>query len=93
MHYNTTNETGQLLISFNKKTESQKETVYTFFKSHPTGLFTTVEVQEATEIKCHASVKRSVSELKNEHKLLKTDIKVIGEWGHPVHKYKLLESL
>ena len=86
--YNTTGEAGQLLITFNEKTETQKQTVYSFFKSHPTGLFTTVEVHELTKIPCLSSVKRSCTDLKNESKLVKA-CKVLGPWGKPCHKYKL----
>jgi hypothetical protein len=87
-YFNTTNEAGQLLINYTEKANTQKETVHTFFKAHPTGLYTTVEVQEATGRKCHASVKRAVSELKGEAKVFKTCFKVIGMWGKPCFKYQ-----
>lgn len=88
--YNTIGADGQLLIGYEQKTGGQKDTLYSFFQSHPTGVFTTVELHKKLKkvIPCHCSLKRACSDLKNANKL-KFYGKVKGPWGKDCHKYGL----
>lgn len=87
-HYNTTNERGQTLINFESKAQTQERTILELFEffMRPLSWF---EVQALlVEEMNECSVKRSLSNLKAEGKLIKTDIKVIGKTGRPSYQYK-----
>lgn len=87
-HYNTTNERGQTLINFESKAQTQERTILELFEffMRPLSWF---EVQSLlVEEMNECSVKRSLSNLKAEGKLIKTDIKVIGKTGRPSYQYK-----
>ncbi len=89
-HYNTTNESGQTLMNFESKAKTQERTILELFEFfvRPLAWF---EVQRLlVEDMNECSIKRSLSNLKAEGKLLKTEEKAIGNTGRPSYKYKLV---
>lgn len=90
MHYNTTNESGQMLISFSEKAQSQESIIYEFFKQNKGVGYTWSELKEFFHEMNEISLKRSMSDLKNEGKLIKTDEKGMSKYNRPAYKYKFL---
>lgn len=87
-HWNTTSERGQTLINFESKARTQERTILELFEffCRPLAWF---EVQDLlVEEMNQCSIKRALSNLKAEGKLIKTDIKVIGKTGRPSYQYK-----
>lgn len=87
--HNSTGEIGQIIENLRTVAKSQKEAIRKFFKDRGSVSFTASEVHWLMPFNCISSTKRAISDLKNEGFLIKTDIKVIGEWGKPTHKYKM----
>lgn len=88
-HYNTTNESGQILIDFNSKSKSQEEMIWDFFITHKLFAYTWAEVQNHFPEMNECSLKRAITNLKNEGKLEKTSEKGVSKYGRPAYKYKL----
>ena len=89
MHYNTTNETGQLLMLFTEKTRSQEDIIYEIFKSMPQKSFTWSEISEKLPHINEVSLKRAITDLKNANLLEKTSEKALTKYGRPAYKYKI----
>ena len=89
-HYNTTSEKGQTLINFESKAQNQERTILELFEFFCRPL-TWFEVQRLLVDEMNeCSIKRSLSNLKTQGKLIKTDEKAIGNTGRPSYKYKLI---
>lgn len=88
-YYNTTNETGQTLIDFTSKAKSQEEIILEFFTNNRMESFTWSEISNVFPNMNECSLKRSITNLKNDSKLIKTDEKGISKYGKPSYKYKL----
>lgn len=88
MYYNTTNMKGQILIEFESKSEAQKDMIYNFFKIHEVYMCWS-ELSKYFPDMNEVSLKRCLSDLKNEGKLVKTNEKSISKYGRPAYKYKL----
>lgn len=90
MYYNTNKESGQTLKESNRKADSQEETILKYFEKFPTSLFTADLVAKGTGLNCPiTSIRRSISNLKGEGKLVKTDIMALGSYGKLTHCYTL----
>lgn len=88
--YNTTNETGQKLEQRQQKAERQEDKVLSIFRESKRGL-TASEVYQLfldrrTPI---GSIRRAITNLKNEKKLVKTDILRPGMYEVNEHEYQL----
>lgn len=89
-YFNTNNLSGKELKSRNKKAETQDNIILNFFKGNPTKRFTPEEVLKETLLNAPlTSIRRSITNLTNKGSLVKTDIKVNGSYGAPVHKWEL----
>lgn len=88
-YYNTTNQKGQILIDFTAKAVSQEDLIYKFFTEHKNSSFTWTEVQKHFPDMNEISLKRSITDLKNDGKLIKTSEKGVSKYGRPSCKYKL----
>lgn len=89
-YYNTTNESGQTLISFESKASNQEKTVLEVFYTYCRPLCWS-EVQRLLPINMNEiSIKRSLSTLKTKGVLGKTSEKVMGIYGKPNYKYQLI---
>lgn len=90
MFYNTTAEQGEKQKQYHVKTITQKEMVYDFFKQRYGKAYTAEYVHKylINEIPCLTSIRRSMSELKNQGKWIQKE-KVMGLWGHSCYKYQL----
>lgn len=89
-HYNTTNESGQTLITFESKAQNQENSVLEVFYTYCRPL-TWSDVQRLLTVNMNEiSIKRSLSTLKSRGVLEKTSEKVMGVYGKPNFKYKLI---
>lgn len=87
-HYNTTSERGQTLINFESKAQTQERTILELFEFFMRPLSWHECQALLVEDMNECSIKRCLSNLKAEGKLIKTDIKVIGKTGRPSYQYK-----
>ena len=90
--HNTTNESGAQLELFTAKAETQNEAVYEMFKRYyslsASECFT--KLQNQTRLTwILTSVRRSITNLTNAGKLIKTEKKVSGFYGRPEYVYTL----
>ena len=83
MFYNTTNVTGQILIDFTSKAKSQEEMILEYFTNHSNESFTWTEIANVFPNINECSLKRSISDLKNSWKLIKTNEKGVSKYGKP----------
>lgn len=91
-HYNTTNETGQLLADFNAKAQSQEDKIISYLKSKNKNFTTTSSklLRNVFDYKIPiTSVRRSVSNLISSNKLQYTGSKINGMYGRPERVFKL----
>lgn len=90
MFYNTTNEKGQILSKRVRNAETQEDMILAWFRDNPTLSFSPFSIQEMlypdTPI---TSVRRALTNLTSQGKLIKTDEKEIGRYGMPNYKWKL----
>lgn len=89
MYYNTNKASGQALLNFTEKANNQKELVYTVFQWNVRPLSWCNIKQLLVEDMHEVSIKRCITDLYKEGKLVKTDEMEIGIYGKKVHKYKL----
>ena len=88
--HNTTHETGQQLIKFEKQTEGQDKVILDFFKKHEAFSFTPCECQSFIQLTGVpiTSIRRSISDLTKKGLLIKTNKKKIGTYGRPNYTWK-----
>jgi len=92
MYYNTTNLTGQLLMDFSEKAESQEQRVYNFFSQNQFGKYNWSELSAYLPEINEVSLKRCLTDLKDAGKLIKTDIKSPTKYGKLAYKYCLAKK-
>ena len=74
-YFNTTDLVHPELASREKDAQSQEEHILRFFRRYPSQSFTPFEVQERNGMSCINSVRRAITNLTNQGKLLKTSEK------------------
>jgi hypothetical protein len=88
MYYNTTNVSGDLLLEFEDKAQTQEQAILNEFKKHP-------EYSPADLFYLFigkypiTSIRRSLTNLTNEGKLIKTGFKRKGLFGRMEYVWKL----
>lgn len=88
-HHNTTRETGPDLFSMQRKAQRLQDKVFELFLTRRQPM-TADEVSSALgDRHLLTSVRRAMSDLKTDHRLVKTDEKVPGRHGRPNYKYRL----
>lgn len=87
-YYNTNNCSGQLVLEFTSKNQSQEERVLELFYEVKRPL-SWCEVKGFLDFN-ECSIKRCLSDLKEKGKLIKEQTTVTGSFGKPVHRYKLI---
>jgi hypothetical protein len=88
-HYNTTHESGQLLLAYEYKSIALEKVVLGIYRKYNTPLnWSEVHliIPEVNEV----SLKRSITNLKTSGHLEKTKEKGISIYGRPAYKYKLI---
>mgnify|MGYP003149736910 FL=1 len=93
MYYNTNKETGKTLRKSRKKANSQELMILAIFKENPRAKFTPETVLKKLQA-VHlnypiTSIRRAMSNLKDEGYLEKTNEKAKGDWGKDVHLWKI----
>ena len=93
-YYNTNNETGDTLKQSEKQTETQQTNIKRLMKG-ATHLHTASEIhaeyERLTETKVpRTSIGRSLTNLKKEGILEKTDVKKEGDWGKMQHTWRYI---
>ena len=87
--YNTIHEKGEVLKRSRKKARTQEERIYSFFLIQGKPLSPSM-VLEDLGLKCPiTSVRRALTNLTSEGKLLKTDVYVKGTYGKKEHLWRL----
>jgi hypothetical protein len=87
-YFNTTNETKNLK-KYQKKAQSQDDIILEFFILHKDTVFSPDYVLEKMDLKCPiTSVRRSISNLTKQGKLIKTERKVMGNYGRLTNTWK-----
>ncbi len=94
-YYNTNKESGEELIKSERQARTQEERILEFFEEdydskNVVELFGPSYIHEA--VFDHSipitSVRRAMTNLTNQGKLIKTDIMVIGQYGKKEHTWK-----
>ena len=87
-YFNTTNETKNLK-KYQKKAQSQDDIILEFFILHKDTVFSPDYVLDELGLECPiTSVRRSISNLTKQGKLIKTDRKVLGKYGRLTNTWK-----
>ena len=96
MYYNTTNENGSLLKVNTKQAENQTELTLSVFQTYPTYTFSADEVwnflidnESINEQTPLTSIRRAITDLTNEGKIVKTNRKVLGLAGRSTYTWRL----
>ena len=87
MYYNTTNVTGDTLVEYKVKAESQEQAIFNEFKKHPeyspADLFYLFSGKYPI-----TSIRRSLTNLTNEGELIKTSFRRKGLFGRMEYVWK-----
>jgi len=96
MYYNTTNEKGSLLKANTKQAENQTTLTLSVFQTYPTYTFSADEVwnflidnESINEQTPLTSIRRAITDLTNEGKIVKTNRKVLGLAGRKTYTWRL----
>ena len=90
MFYNTVNLEGTELKTARRRATRQEDIILAFFQTWPYAHFSPYEVWNVfKDDMLITSVRRAITDLKNEGKLEKTDIKVPGPYGMPNYAYRV----
>ena len=88
-YYNTTNEKGFDLQKSHEKARNQEEIIYSFILTYGKPLSPS-QVLKKLNLECPiTSVRRALTNLTNEDKIIKTDVKVVGLYGIKEHLWRL----
>jgi len=79
--YNTTHEQGQKLEDLNQKASGQQERILQYFKENRQHSFTPHQINEVFPEYPITSIRRAMSNLTQQERLIKTDRKVMGKYG------------
>lgn len=90
-YYNTTNVTGPLLKKYQQKTVNQNIEIMEFFNQNPKAQVTRAELHEhVLQDAPVSSITRSLSNLKDEGRLIKTKRRMkVGKYGRYMHSWRL----
>lgn len=87
--YNTISEKGQQLKESHRKARSQEEIIYSYFLTYGKPLSPS-QVLDKLNLNCPiTSVRRAMTNLTLENKIIKTDDKVKGVYGKSEHLWRL----
>ena len=96
MYYNTTNENGSLLKTNTKQAKNQTTLTLSVFQTYPTYTFSADEVwqflienEAINEQTPLTSIRRAITDLTNEGKIVKTNRKVLGSAGRKTYTWRL----
>ena len=96
MYYNTTNENGSLLKTNTKQAKNQTTLTLSVFQTYPTYTFSADEVwqflienEAINEQTPLTSIRRAITYLTNEGKIVKTNRKVLGSAGRKTYTWRL----
>ena len=88
-YYNTTSEKGQELKNSHSRARTQEEKVYSFFLTYGQPLSPSM-VLDKLNLNCPiTSVRRAMTNLTLDSKIIKTDDKVKGIYGKSEHLWRL----
>ena len=91
--FNTTSEKGQDLSNSNRKATKQNEVVLELFKqfgtASPSQIYQVWGTITGLTTPPITSIRRAITTLTGERKLVKTDDMVIGLYGKPEYKWRL----
>ena len=88
-YYNTTSEKGQELKESHRKARSQEELIYSYFCNYGKPLSPS-QVLDKLNLNCPiTSIRRAMTNLTDDHKIIKTNIKVEGLYGKKEHLWRL----
>lgn len=89
-HFNTTHETGRRLADFIATSVSQEAEVLAFFRQYPRAIFSPEQVHRSVLKRTPlTSVRRAICNLTDDGFLVKTTIKVTGQYGRPNYCWQL----
>ena len=96
MYYNTTNQTGDTLKQSWESNRTQTQIVLEYFESHPCETLSPSEVWDrlrtAKQLDIRTpltSVRRAITDLMNDGKLIKSELTKIGIYGKAEHQWFL----
>lgn len=98
-YFNTTNLAGQNLYAVVQRSKTQNQVILEFFKKNPTSLYTPFDVREAVWPPEHCnqppitSVRRAITSLTKDGKLLKTNVKIMGPEGEKNYCWRLAPGI
>lgn len=90
-HHNTTEESGDVLSHYESHAKTQEDALLAFFHRFPkAGGWTPSEINKIVMMDCPiTSVRRALSNLTRDQRLIKTDIKRMGPYGRREFAWKL----
>lgn len=82
-YYNTNRESGNELAESTGKAQKQEDIIYNYFKNNPDAELTPFEVQAAINLVGTpiTSIRRAITNLTHDGKLIKTNNQKRGEYG------------
>ena len=90
-YYNTVRKDGEQLKMALDKTETQEDLVLLLFRNNPYKNYTPFEVLKELGIKAPiTSIRRAITDLTQDGKLRKLDIRRVGEYGEPNYTWMLI---
>jgi len=90
MYYNTNNETGHTLNSSRSQAKTQEEVIYYLFERNEDAYITPFEIHGLLgTLSPITSIRRAMTNLTKDNKLVKTDVMKDGPYGKKVHCWKL----
>ena len=88
--HNTINLDGKTLDKAMKDAHSIEQLIYNVFKKYKKNTFTPCELHDQIKEKVLlTSIRRGITNLTNEGKLVKTDIQRMGKYGKPNYAWKV----
>ena len=96
MYYNTTNEKGSLLQTNMKQANNQEQLTLAVFQTYPNDNLSAYDVwqflidnESINEQTPLTSIRRSITDLTNRNRLVKTDKRVLGNAGRKTYTWRL----
>jgi len=90
-YHNTTDSSGQTLIEYNQKAETQEQKILQFFQENRGSFFTPSEIHEYTYSRNTplTSIRRAISNLTRQGFLIKTTEQRQGYYDRPEYIWRL----
>ena len=96
IYYNTTNEKGSLLQTNMKQANNQEQLTLAVFQTYPNDNLSAYDVwqflidnESINEQPPLTSIRRSITDLTNRNRLVKTDKRVLGNAGRSTYTWRL----